>query len=207
LDIRKGVILIVNDEELEKYIEDVGKSLHKVGIELRAEDGNCKSWYSLFEEIADKWNDAKDEEETVIGENIRNEFHKGDDEMELADTFLYTAKSISGKEVTGFLWVDRPWYCSEDRHTFYIRVQHYNGNYGATHFEDVAIDPSTIKNYKNEVQKRFKEPQHHLKINDEVICDIGGKTYKTHVNLHGYQGMQSLQLGNDAFFGEGIKVE
>ena len=126
---------------------------------------------------------------------------------ELADTFLYTAKSISGEKVTGFLWVDKPWYCTEDRHRFFIRVQHYYDSYGTTSFEDIEIDPETITNYKDEKQKRFKEPQHHLKINDEVICDIEGETYRTFVNLHSYQGMQSLQLGNDAFFGQGIKTK
>lgn len=125
--------------------------------------------------------------------------------MELADTFLYTAKSLSGKTVTGFLWVDRPWYCSEDAHKFFIRIQEYHGSYGATSFKDIAIDPRTIKNYKDEKQKRFKEPRHYLKLNDEVTCEINGKTYKTRVNLHCYQDMQSLQLGDDAFFGEGIK--
>jgi hypothetical protein len=127
--------------------------------------------------------------------------------MELADTFLYMAESISGKKVTGFLWVDRPWYSSENQHTFFIRVQHYHGSYRATSFEDIMVKPNTIRNYKDEKQKRFKEPQHHLKFDDEVLCDIGGKTYKIHVHLNCYQGMQSLQLGNDAFFGEGIKIE
>ena len=127
--------------------------------------------------------------------------------MELADTFLCTAEDFMGEEVTGFLWVDRPWYCSEDQHRFYIRVQHYHDSYGATSFEDVAINSETIKSYTGELQKRFEKPQHHLKFDDEVICEINGKTYKTRVNLNGYQGMQSLQLGNDAFFGEGINVE
>ena len=127
--------------------------------------------------------------------------------MELADRFLYTAKSLSGKPVTGFLWVDRPWYCTEDRHTFYIRVQHYHGSYGESSFEDVAIDPNTIKNYMSERIKRFDEPQHHLKMADEVICTIGNQSYKTHVNLHCYEGLQSLQLGEDAFFGQRIKIE
>jgi len=127
--------------------------------------------------------------------------------MELADMFLYTAESIIGEEVTGFLWVDRPWYCSEDSHKFYIRVQHYHGSYGATSFEDIEVKPETIKNYAGELQKRFKEPQYHLKFDDEVICEINGRTYKTHVHLCGHQGMQSLQLGDDAFFGEGIKAE
>lgn len=126
---------------------------------------------------------------------------------ELADNFLYTAKSLSGKNVTGFLWVDKPWYCTEDRHTFFIRVQHYHDSYGTTSFEDIAIDPNTIKNYVGEKVKRFKEPQHHLKAEDEVICEIGNKTYKTHVHLQSYQGRWSLQLGNDAFFGEGVKIE
>lgn len=127
--------------------------------------------------------------------------------MELADMCLYTAKTISGKTVTGFLWVDSPWYCTEDRYTFYIRVQHYHWNYGGTTFEDVAIDPTTIKNYMYEEVKRFKEPQHRLKLNDEVICTIGNQSYKTNVNLHCYEGLQSLQLGNDAFFGEGIPIK
>lgn len=128
--------------------------------------------------------------------------------MELADTFLYTAKRIgTDEEVTGFLWVDKPWYSSEESHSFYIRVQHYHGSWGATSFEDIAVDRDTIRNYKNEYQKRFKEPQHHLKMEDEVICSIGGKTYKTHVNLHCFEGRQSLQLSNDAFFGEGIPIK
>ena len=124
--------------------------------------------------------------------------------MELADRFLYTAESLDGKIVTGFLWVDKPWYCTEDKHTFYIRIQHYYDSYGTTTFEDVEINPATIKNYIEEQIKRFDEPHHHLKINDEVICTIGEQSYKTHVNLHCYKGLQSLQLGNDAFFGEGI---
>lgn len=127
--------------------------------------------------------------------------------MELADNFLYTAKSLNGKNVTGFLWVDKPWYCSEDRHTFYIRVQHYHGSWGATSFEDIVVDENTIRNYKDEYIKRFEEPQHHLKMNDEVICEIDGKTYKAHVNLHCFEGRQSLQLSNDAFFGQGIEIE
>ena len=125
--------------------------------------------------------------------------------MDYASQFEFTAQKIGSDEyVTGFLWVDRPWYTQENQHQYYIRVQHYFGSYGATRFEDVPVDRTTIKSVSGEIVKRMAEPTHILEAGDTVICSIGRKKYTTSVNLNCHGKKKWLDLGHDEFFDECI---
>ena len=125
--------------------------------------------------------------------------------MDYASQFEFSAQKLGSDEyVTGFLWVDRPWYSGEDQHCYYIRVQHYFGSYGATRFEDVPVDRDTIKSVSGEIVERMAEPTHNIAAEDVVICHIGKKKYKTNVQLNVHGNKTWLDLSHDDFFHECI---
>ena len=80
-----------------KNYSEIEKSFSKVGVDLKDKNGNCKSLYDIFGEIAEKWH--------KLNLNDYVEFYKESTNIRIYDTTgkIYPAKYEWGKSE---FWID-----------------------------------------------------------------------------------------------------
>lgn len=62
--------------------------------------------------------------------------------------YQWIAKSISdGKYHIGYIYVDKPWYSSQDQWTYYLKYQVNTSSWGCQHWEECIVDKDSIKPY------------------------------------------------------------
>lgn len=77
--------------------------------------------------------------ETIVIRNIKD-FDRQED-------YQYIAKSLSdNKYHVGYIYVDKPWYSSEDKWTYRLRYRKY-GSWGDAYWEEFVIDKDSIRPY------------------------------------------------------------
>lgn len=91
--------------------------------------------------------------------------------------YEYMAKDMNGEYVIGFLWIDRPWYTTEDQWTYYIRHQKYNnkgicGGAESSGFKDVIIDPNTIEPYTQIAEIKYNQSRGDTTVVEEFDKNI-----------------------------------
>ena len=64
------------------------------------------------------------------------------------ENYQWIAKSLMyGKYYVGYIYIDTPWYSSEDQWTYYLKYQVNTSSYGNQHWEECVVDKNSIKPY------------------------------------------------------------
>jgi hypothetical protein len=70
------------------------------------------------------------------------------EDFDKQDNFQWIAKSLSdGEYHVGYIYVDTPWYSSEDQWVYYLRYQVNTSSWGTQYWEECIVDKDSIKPY------------------------------------------------------------
>jgi hypothetical protein len=70
------------------------------------------------------------------------------EDFDKQENYQWIAKSIlDGKYHVGYIFVDTPWYSSEDQWTYYLKYQVNTSSYGSQYWEECIVDRNSIKPY------------------------------------------------------------
>ena len=70
------------------------------------------------------------------------------EDFDKQENYQWIAKSIlDGKYHVGYIYVDMPWYSSENQWTYYLKYQVNTSSYGCQHWEECVVDEDSIRPY------------------------------------------------------------